>query len=196
MELHDGLAQYLIGLNLYLNQLEISDDYNQFVLEKCKNLMQDSIQQTRSLCYNLTPPELNNGFINALNALFERLNGLNHVTCSLVNAMKLSQENFQQLDAYNVFRIIQEAINNAFGIGLSNCNSLGSVEQKYGKISPVEDAVRKQLLFQLTHEHNIYSLGRFATWRNILLDDVVDDIGAIKKLLKANSAYDVRRAAA
>jgi hypothetical protein len=90
----------------------------------------------------------------------------------------------------------EEAINNAFGIRLSNCNSLGSVEQKYGKISPVEDAVRKQLLFQLTHEHNIYSLGRFATWRNILLDDVVDDIGAIKKLLKANSAYDVRRAAA
>jgi hypothetical protein len=28
------------------------------------------------------------------------------------------------------------------------------------------------------------------------LDDVVDDITAIKKLLKANNAYDVRRAAA
>jgi hypothetical protein len=51
-------------------------------------------------------------------------------------------------------------------------------------------------LFRLTHERNIYSLGRFATWRNILLDDVVDDIAAIKKLLKANSAYDIRRAAA
>jgi signal transduction histidine kinase len=122
MELHDGLAQYLIGLNLYLNQLEISDDYNQSVLEKCKNLMQDSIQQTRSLCYNLTPPELNNGFINALKALFDRLNGLNHVSCSLVNAMKLSQENFHQFDAYHVFRIIQEAINNA--LKYSNCSEI------------------------------------------------------------------------
>jgi len=88
-----------------------------------------------------------------------------------------------------------EAINAAFGIRLSDCDALGSVEQKYGKISPVDDAVRKQLLFKLTHEHNIYSLGRFATWRNILADDVVNDTTAIKKLLKANSAYDLRKAA-
>jgi hypothetical protein len=90
----------------------------------------------------------------------------------------------------------EEAINDAFGIRVSNCESLGSVEQKYGKISPVDDSVRKQLLFKLTHYHNIYSLGRFATWRNILLDDVVDDITAIKKLLKVGNAYDVRKAAA
>lgn len=89
-----------------------------------------------------------------------------------------------------------EQINKGFGIYLGNCEFLGSVEQKYGKIAPVDDSVRKQLLFKLTHDHNIYSLGRFATWRNILLDDVVDDIAAIKKLLKANNAYDIRRAAA
>lgn len=89
-----------------------------------------------------------------------------------------------------------EQINMSFGIYLSNCEFLGSVEQKYGKIAPVDDSVRKQLLFKLTHDHNIYSLGRFATWRNILLDDVVDDIAAIKKLLKANNSYDIRRAAA
>lgn len=90
----------------------------------------------------------------------------------------------------------EKEIERAFGIALGNCERLESVEQKYGKIAPINDAVRKQLLFRLTHEHNIYSLGRFATWRNILLDDVVDDIIMIKKLLKANNAYDVRRAAA
>lgn len=89
-----------------------------------------------------------------------------------------------------------EQISMGFGINLHQCEFLGSVEQKYGKIAPVDDSVRKQLLFKLTHDHNIYSLGRFATWRNILLDDVVDDIAAIKKLLKANNAYDIRRAAA
>jgi signal transduction histidine kinase len=92
------------------------------VLEKCKNLIQVSIQQTRSLCYNLTPPELNNGFINALKALFDRLNGFNHVKCSLVLETILSQENLQQFDAYNVFRIIQEAINNA--LKYSNCSKI------------------------------------------------------------------------
>lgn len=89
----------------------------------------------------------------------------------------------------------EKEIERAFGIALGNCHRLEAVEQKYGKIAPIDDAVRKQLLFRLTHEHNIYSLGRFATWRNILLDDVVDDITMIKKLLKANNAYDVRRAA-
>lgn len=90
----------------------------------------------------------------------------------------------------------EKEIERAFGIALGNCERLEAVEQKYGKIAPIDDPVRKQLLFRLTHEHNIYSLGRFATWRNILLDDVVDDITMIKKLLKANNAYDVRRAAA
>ena len=90
----------------------------------------------------------------------------------------------------------EKEIERAFGVSLINCERMEAVEQKYGKIAPIGDALRKQLLFRLTHDHNIYSLGRFATWRNILLDDVVDDITMIKKLLKANNAYDVRRAAA
>jgi hypothetical protein len=89
------------------------------------------------------------------------------------------------------------AVEHAFGIKLDvQILSMERVEQRYGKIAPVDDSVRKQLLFKLTHEHKIYSLGRFATWRNILLDDVVADIDAIKRLLKADSAYDTRRAAA
>lgn len=99
-----------------------------------------------------------------------------------------SMSTLDETDTYEVER--------AFGIRLDQCDPLEAVEQKYGKIAPVDDAVRKQVLFRLTHDHNIYSLGRFATWRNVLLDDVVDDITAIKRLLKSNSAYDVRRAAA
>lgn len=63
------------------------------------------------------------------------------------------------------------------------------VTQKYGKIAPADDAVRKQILFELTQKRNIFSLGRFATWRNILLDDVVDDIQVLKRLMRADS-YD------
>jgi hypothetical protein len=68
------------------------------------------------------------------------------------------------------------------------------VEQSYGKIETMPDAERKALLYKLTSEHNIYSLGRFATWRNVLLDDVVQDIDVIKRLLKSSS-YDVRHKA-
>lgn len=72
---------------------------------------------------------------------------------------------------------------------------LDEVEQKYGKIIDLPEQERKRLLFKLTHEHGVYSLGRFATWRNVLLDDVVGDIERIKRLLMTANPYDLRRAA-
>ena len=83
-------------------------------------------------------------------------------------------------------------VTEAFSLLSSSVTPLEKVTQRYGKIAPVDDAARKQLLFRLTHEHSIYSLGRFATWRNILLDDVVDDIAAIKKLARTG-AYELRQ---
>jgi hypothetical protein len=80
----------------------------------------------------------------------------------------------------------------AFGLHVMEADPLGEVKQTYGKIQPISDAARKELLFRLTHEHGIYSLGRFATWRNILLDDVVDDISVIKRLSHADSRYALK----
>lgn len=65
------------------------------------------------------------------------------------------------------------------------------VDQKYGKIVPLEAGVRKALLHRLTAEHGIFSLGRFATWRNVLLDDVVEDIAVLRRLLRS-SEYERR----
>lgn len=83
----------------------------------------------------------------------------------------------------------------AFGLGKLDFSEMTTVNQSYGKIAPIDDALRKQWLFKLTHDHNIFSLGRFATWRNILLDDVVDDIAVIKKLMRS-SHYDLRHTSA
>lgn len=66
------------------------------------------------------------------------------------------------------------------------------VSQRYGKIAQVDDWQRKQLILRLSTEFNIYSLGRFATWRNILLDDVVDDIAVIKRLMRVGPYDHVR----
>lgn len=68
-----------------------------------------------------------------------------------------------------------------------------AVEQRYGKIAPIDETFRQTAIRQLTERHNIYSLGRFATWRNILLDDIVQDTSIIKKLISA-SAYERRLA--
>ncbi len=61
------------------------------------------------------------------------------------------------------------------------------IEEKYGKIVEIDHNVRRSIMATLTHEHNVYSLGRYATWRNILLDDVFEDIIKIRDLMKLDS---------
>jgi hypothetical protein len=75
----------------------------------------------------------------------------------------------------------------AFAVRKTDMQALPEAHQKYGKIAPINEELRKAYIAELTHAHNIFSLGRFATWRNILLDDVVHDIAVIRRLLKASS---------
>lgn len=67
-------------------------------------------------------------------------------------------------------------------------------EQKFAKILPIDDDERKRFIQWATTEHNIYSLGRFATWRpGLLLDDVVNDVRVIQRLINAGHSYDHRK---
>jgi hypothetical protein len=60
-------------------------------------------------------------------------------------------------------------------------------KQSYGKIAPIDEPLRRFVVENLSQQHGVYSLGRFATWRNILLDDVLQDLNVIKKLVNADS---------
>lgn len=57
-------------------------------------------------------------------------------------------------------------------------------EQKFGKISPIDEQFRHSIIYNLTKQHGIYSLGRFSCWRQIMLDDVVKDVKSIERLIK------------
>lgn len=78
-----------------------------------------------------------------------------------------------------------------FGLGGGSVHSIGlfNMEQRIGKFTPLDDDYRKQLMYDITQSLGIYSLGRHATWRKIILDDVVHDIKQIESMLKT-SAYD------
>jgi hypothetical protein len=56
-------------------------------------------------------------------------------------------------------------------------------EQQYGKIVPINDYERQKFILWATDKFNIYSLGRYATWRQILLDDVMGDIDVISRFI-------------
>lgn len=79
----------------------------------------------------------------------------------------------------------------AFFLSKSGVEPIDSSSQRFGKIAPIDNAWRKNFIFQLSQQHNIFSLGRFATWRNILLDDVLKDCYVIKRLLQSSS-YEAR----
>lgn len=85
-----------------------------------------------------------------------------------------------------------EDVELALGINNTEWQRQGGTahKQSFGKIVPVLELERKALLHRITREFGIYSLGRFATWRNILLDDVYDDIAAIRRML-TQSQYDI-----
>ena len=75
----------------------------------------------------------------------------------------------------------------AFGLSMADVEPLTVKSlHKYGKIAPIDEAWRKQFIFSLTQNHNILSLGRYGTWRNILLDDVIHDIAVLKKLTNSS----------
>lgn len=65
--------------------------------------------------------------------------------------------------------------------GLPSCSREQEVKkQRYSKILPISESERLRFMINMTDNHGIYSLGRFATWRpGLLLDDVVNDVHRI-----------------
>ena len=79
---------------------------------------------------------------------------------------------------------------NSFGISFTRqmMNTVLNHIQKLGKITPIDNKIRQKVITDMTIYHNVYSLGRFATWRpKVMLDDVLEDIWHIKKLIQGGN---------
>jgi hypothetical protein len=67
-------------------------------------------------------------------------------------------------------------------------------QQKYAKITPIPDEARREFIYWASHEHSVYSLGRYATWRpKLLLDDLVKDIKIIEQWIARQDKYGMMR---
>jgi two-component system sensor histidine kinase UhpB len=111
-ELHDGIGQQLVLLNLLLQNVEAKEK-DQSSMENIRQLLQSSIQELRELAYNLLPPALDRGFVNALERFAHRINSLGSVVLSLNLSSALTEESFFNVDSFNLYRIVQEVLNNA-----------------------------------------------------------------------------------
>jgi hypothetical protein len=75
----------------------------------------------------------------------------------------------------------------AFGLGDYYLQPLDAVDQRYGKIVDLPRDQKEAIMYELAREFNVFSIGRFATWRNILLDDVINDINVVERLMAAST---------
>jgi hypothetical protein len=64
---------------------------------------------------------------------------------------------------------------------------LTNFKQPMGKLSQVNDSERRVMIYTMSHDHGVYSLGRFALHKNILLDDVAKDVRVIKEMMNDDS---------
>ena len=73
-----------------------------------------------------------------------------------------------------------------FGISLFSVGKFVKKIQEYGKLINCNDNERKKFIGFVTRRYNIYSLGRWATHRQILMDDVIDDLQVIDNMISSN----------
>lgn len=62
-------------------------------------------------------------------------------------------------------------------------------EQKFGKMVPICERTRQAFICRISETLQVYSLGRFATWRPIILDDVVQDVKRIEAMIEQGPYY-------
>ncbi|QDO93878.1 PAS domain-containing protein [Formosa sediminum] len=113
-DIHDGIGQMLTGLKYNLESVNLNDlEKATTKIELLKNLTADIIQGVRAATFNLTPPELSDyGIVPALAKLTQELAKLTGKTIEIYNRKNFNKR-LDSLVEINIYRITQEAINNA-----------------------------------------------------------------------------------
>ena len=103
-----------------------------------------------------------------------------------LNGDILIVESLSKLGGMDILTILK-----SFGLSIRDIDKEVFIDfqQPLGKITEIDNKIRSDIILNLTLKHNIYSLGRYATWRpKIMLDDVFDDIFVIRRLIE-NGKY-------
>jgi len=135
-DIHDGIGQMLTGLKFNLESINPSQvEKASAKIEYLKELTTNIIQGVRTATFNLAPPELGDyGIIPALTKLTQELNKYTNKKIEFYNKTNFDLR-LEALVEINIYRITQEAINNAIKyaesshiiVSLSHSKSLLSI---------------------------------------------------------------------
>ncbi|MBP1225234.1 ATP-binding protein [Flavobacterium sp. 1355] len=135
-EIHDGIGQMLTGLKFSLESINLDDrEKAEQKIEYLKKLSLDIIKGVRTATFNLMPPELSDhGIVSSLSKLTQELSKLTGKEILFYNKTDFDQR-LDSLIEINIYRLTQEAINNAIKyaesshiiVGLSHSDTLLSI---------------------------------------------------------------------
>lgn len=113
-DVHDGIGQMLTGLKYNLESIDTKDVKKATAkIEHLKELATDIIKGVRTATFNLTPPELgDHGIVPAITKLAQELAKLTGKNIVFFNKTDFNLR-LDSLTEINIYRITQEAINNA-----------------------------------------------------------------------------------
>ena len=113
-EIHDGIGQMLTGLKFSLESIDLKDtEKSAQKIEYLKKLSLDIIKGVRTATFNLMPPELSDhGIVSSLTKLTQELSKLTGKEILFYNKTDFDQR-LDSLVEINIYRLTQEAINNA-----------------------------------------------------------------------------------
>jgi signal transduction histidine kinase len=131
-DLHDGLGQYLTGIELMLQAVASELKTDRAPLDKISAYLRESIRQSKALARGLSPVELQeNGLMSALEELASNVSAMFRVRCAFrCPSPVLITDN---VAATHLFRIAQEAVSNAIKHGQARKIEVELVEEK-GKL--------------------------------------------------------------
>jgi signal transduction histidine kinase len=113
-DVHDGIGQMLTGLKYNLESINMNDiEKTTSKIEHLKELTTNIIKGVRTATFNLTPPELSDhGIVPAITKLTHELGRLTGKEILFYNKTDFN-DRLDSLVEINIYRITQEAINNA-----------------------------------------------------------------------------------
>jgi signal transduction histidine kinase len=123
MDIHDGIGQLLTSLKFQVEGIDLEDGkQNVRKLEEIKSLLNETIKEVRRVTFNLKPTVLGDyGLAAGLKLFINEISRYSNTSIVFRNPDQLN-DRFSQRIENNIFRIVQEAVNNA--IKYANASSI------------------------------------------------------------------------
>ncbi|WP_300026752.1 ATP-binding protein [uncultured Maribacter sp.] len=120
-DIHDGIGQMLTALKFNIESIDIEDQTKTAEkIDYLKALTSDLIKGVRTATFNLTPPELSDhGIFPAIQKMTAELSKLTGKTILFKNKTDANIR-FDSLAETNIYRVTQEAVNNAIKYAEAN----------------------------------------------------------------------------